>query len=112
MVAVRSANYFTKLWLQNNGTPPYIDDSFMFAMSRANVETDKDTFGCMVAFGNYNYGDYRQFCSYAYKKNNRINVHDISVNYGFLDDNKTEWWHIPVNKNYNLEEWLVYLQPR
>lgn len=46
------------------------------------------------------YSKYDRFCPYAYKKNNTVRAHDISIYYNYLA-NTTEWYNTLKVKTWN-----------
>ncbi|KAL4237710.1 7 transmembrane sweet-taste receptor of 3 GCPR [Mactra antiquata] len=90
--AIRTANFLSKIIALNDGTLDSLTDEMLFLMVRNNVHGDSLIFGSAIAIEHGVYSKYDAFCPYAYKKNNTVHAHDISVYYNYLADT-TEWYN-------------------
>ena len=98
-VAIKTANLLTQLIIEGNNSLSNLNDHFLFSLVRNNVEGDSLIFGSAIATEEYVYPKYRIFCPYAYKKNGRINAHDLSLNYNYLSPS-TEWYNTLRKKEW------------
>ncbi|XP_014677535.1 PREDICTED: probable G-protein coupled receptor CG31760 [Priapulus caudatus] len=70
-------------------------------MTRSMVEIESSIFGAAIGFDEYAYKDYRMVGFYSYTAQNKTNSHDLAVNYNYLDQLDSEWFHVPREKVYD-----------